>query len=582
MHWQVQSDYCDLLFGRDGFRLAEWLKAGLSQVVKHGSHRTVHRVVLPTLDIHVKHYRMHGLRAWLRDCVRPSKAQLEYDRSLAIAGRGIPSITPLALGIGGLVPGDSYLVTRTLEGVESLGTFLEKTLPTLPSPRQTRVRQRLAEALGRFMARVHLAGVYHPDLHAGNLLLHLDAGDAPFLYLIDLHAVRLGVPLAWPASRANLVILNRWFLLRASRSDRLRFWDAYYATRSSTEQACADPSWAVIAAERARDLEVRTWKSNLLFWARRDQRCLANNRHYRSVRSGIAAGYAISDLDDAVLSAFLADPDEPFLRPGVTLLKDSRSSTVAEFDLLVQGTARRVIYKRFRVTTRSDPLLALVRPSPALRSWVHGHGLRQRFLPTPRPLAVLHRCRCGLSYEGYLLTEKIAGAVELHRFVAELRALPPRQRCEVLRPLIDQMAHLARALHLRRLSHRDLKASNILVQWARGEGQSGCTGGSPSSQVSSLTPHTSPLAPRLWLIDLVGVSRHRRLSRSRRVQNLTRLHVSFHHGDTLTRTDRLRFLRTYLGWGLYGKQGWKEWWREIAQATQAKVVRNTRRGRPLA
>jgi hypothetical protein len=50
----------------------------------------------------------------------------------------------------------------------------------------------------------------------------------------------------------------------------------------------------------------------------------------------------------------------------------------------------------------------------------------------------------------------------------------------------------------------------------------------------------------------------------------------------LTRTDKLRFLRIYLGWGLTGKQGWKEWWRAIARETQAKVERNARRGRPLA
>jgi hypothetical protein len=78
------------------------------------------------------------------------------------------------------------------------------------------------------------------------------------------------------------------------------------------------------------------------------------------------------------------------------------------------------------------------------------------------------------------------------------------------------------------------------------------------------------------------VSRHRRLSRRRRVQNLARLHASFYRGGALTRTDKLRFLRVYLGWGLRGKEGWKAWWREVEQATQAKAQRNARNGRPLA
>jgi len=33
---------------------------------------------------------------------------------------------------------------------------------------------------------------------------------------------------------------------------------------------------------------------------------------------------------------------------------------------------------------------------------------------------------------------------------------------------------------------------------------------------------------------------------------------------------------------LHGKTGWKEWWRDIERATQAKVERNRRTGRPLA
>jgi hypothetical protein len=86
---------------------------------------------------------------------------------------------------------------------------------------------------------------------------------------------------------------------------------------------------------------------------------------------------------------------------------------------------------------------------------------------------------------------------------------------------------------------------------------------------------------RLSLIDLVGVQRYRTLPRSRKVQNLARLHVSFCQHPGLTRTDRLRFLRTYLQWGLVGKGGWKPWWQHIAQAAERKIARNRRSGRPL-
>ncbi len=94
-------------------------------------------------------------------------------------------------------------------------------------------------------------------------------------------------------------------------------------------------------------------------------------------------------------------------------------------------------------------------------------------------------------------------------------------------------------------------------------------------------PATTTMASA-WLIDLVGVTRQRKLHEARRLQNLMRLHASFRNNVMLTRTDKLRFLRTYLQWGLLGRQSWKQWWRALEKATQAKAERNARHGRPLA
>jgi tRNA A-37 threonylcarbamoyl transferase component Bud32 len=569
LRWLVQADVQNLLLGSDGLRLEEWRCGNLIQVVKHGPQRTIYRVRLPSLDLHVKHFRLPDTQTWLREWLRPSKARLEFDRLLAAARRGIATVVPLAVGQRtGLWPRESFLVTLTLQETEPLGTFLEQTLPTLSPERQVGLRHQIADILGRFMAHMHQVGITHHDLHPNNLLFRLGPDQQPTLFLIDLHAVRFHAGLSWRSCRGNLVILNRWFIMRANRSDRLRFWKTYCEARWGPGAISRDPHWT----ERARDLERRTWESNLCFWRQRDRRCRENNRYYRRLRSPAATGFAVADLDPTVFADFLRDPDEPFRRPGVILLKDSRSSTVAELELTIEGARRRVIYKRFRVTTRSDPWVSLLRRSPALRSWVHGHGLRERCLPTPRPLAVLHRRRHGLAYEGYLLTEKVLNCRELAFYVKDLETLPAPHGQALRRNLIDRVAFLVRALHARHLSHRDLKAANILVQQAPDFGRD-------PNQVP--IPGTKTYGP-LWLIDLVGVQRHRRVSKQKRIQNLTRLHVSSLRWPRLTRTDKLRFLRIYFGWGLTGKQGWKEWWRAIARETQAKVERNARRGRPLA
>lgn len=544
------------LFGSDGLRLTEWLAAGQAQLIKSGPHRRIYRVCLPEIDFYLKHYPATERAAWLRGLVRPSKARTEFERALDLLARGVATVEPLAVGEeGGRVLCGSYLLTRTLPDAQSLDAYLNAVLPRLEQGEQVRGRQRLAAALGRFLARVHEAGVTQHDLHPGNLLLRLE-GDEPHLYLIDLHSARLGGPLSWGARRDNLVILNRWFILRSGRSDRLRFWRAYAEASSAVGASCCPAAESRLAV---RDLEQRTLHSNLRFWRLRDRRCRGSNRAFRRLRHGSLVGHAVADLCSETLTALLADPDAPFRRTDVIVHKNSPSSAVVEMELPGADGPRRVIYKRFGLTKWSDPFTALVRPTPALRSYVMGHGLQLRFVPTPRPLAIWHRYRRGLPREGYLLTEKVEESLDLHGALACLLQQPADEARRRLRQLIEQVARLIGTLHQRFLSHRDLKAANVLVSHLLSEKE----------------------GPSLWLIDLVGARRHRKLPHARRIQNLARLHASFLNRPGLTRTDKLRFLRIYLRWGLRGRLGWKRWWRQVEQATAAKVRRNQRNGRPL-
>src|SRR5262249_50795908 len=152
VRWQARAHCRDLLFGSGGLALADWLRDGRAQVVKQGPHRTVYRVMLGGVDFHLKHYPVYDVRAWLRQLLRPWKARTEYEIAERLAARGVPTVVPLALGerATALGTGDSWLVTETLAGTEPLSTCVEATLPRLNAHEQTRLRQRLAAALGRF------------------------------------------------------------------------------------------------------------------------------------------------------------------------------------------------------------------------------------------------------------------------------------------------------------------------------------------------------------------------------------------------------------------------------------------------
>jgi serine/threonine protein kinase len=197
-----------------------------------------------------------------------------------------------------------------------------------------------------------------------------------------------------------------------------------------------------------------------------------------------------------------------------------------------------VVLKRVNVRSRIEPLKNLLRSSQVLRSWINGHSLRDRCLPTPRPLAVFHRYRGGLPAEGYLLTEMVPEPAPLG--VTE-------------KPTSLTLARLLRAMHDRGVSHRDLKAANVLL--ARG---------------------AAPV-----LIDLVGVRTRARLTECQRAKELARLNASFLGSAAVTLADRLRFLRTYLAAGMGFRVDWKSWWKMVSQATAAKVAKNRRNGRTL-
>jgi tRNA A-37 threonylcarbamoyl transferase component Bud32 len=538
----------DWLRGQFGDRVTDWL-GGAVDVVKCGPHRDVYRLRANGLDVHVKHYRPTGLRSRIREALRPVKAKREYERGLTLRQRGVPTPLPLAWGTS-VGESSSWLVTETFAGGVPLNTYLEVGLPAEPAELRAGLRLQIAKSLGTFVARLHAAGVFHHDLHPGNLLVRWAADGRPEIALIDLHATSLRPRCRWADCRRNLVVFNRYFALRATRSDRRRFWEAYLATLG--------PVVPPPAGQAARELERATADSNRVFWRGRDRRCLANNRYYRRVSVGSQRGYAVRDLDDQILQELMANTDAPFDSAKCQVMKRSPSSAVVAFELPSgSGVPRRVVLKRFAVRSAQGPWLGLVRPTAALRSWLYGHGLHERRLPTPRPLAVFYRYRAGLPREGYLLSEMIEGATELHDWLRRLGTLGARDRTAALRQRADYLARLIRGFHDRGLTHRDLKAANVL------------------------TP-IDPADHRAWLIDLVGVRRPRHVTPRRRAKNLARLNASFADHPWVTRTQRLRFLATYLEWGLRGKSGWKAWWREIGQATQAKVARNTRRGRPLA
>ncbi|HVJ82744.1 MAG TPA: lipopolysaccharide kinase InaA family protein [Planctomycetia bacterium] len=550
--WRVLPAYRDLLFDRGGLRLEDWRQDGHATLIKNGAGRTIHRVRLPGLELYVKHFRATNPVSLAHQFLRADRARKEFDLANQLRRAGVRTIRPLAIGEirrYGLLQ-ESFLLTEGIANGLTLFDLIERFILAGRLADSPRLRLHLAEKLAGLAASIHEAGVEHRDLHERNVVVQPRGNGTFRFYMLDLHELRVRGSLSWAHARRDLARMGRYFTLRTNATDRHRFFRAYALHRGFTPQE---------AAEKGREMELATDVSRADFWRRRDQRAAQRTGRATEIKRRGACALATPDIPMAVIEELLARPETPFDEHVARWLKMGRCTRVAEADLPAIRRDNPFVYKQYFFKGWHEAFAALFRANQATRAWLNGAALLLRELPTPRPLALIHKTVLGMPVTSFLLTERVPEGTGLSDYLDRVaEPAGPGERRRIVVNLVRLAALLLRKLHERRVTHRDLKATNVLAE-----------------------PTDDPAAPKLWIIDLDGVQTWQSAPAKHRVQNLARFHVSFCRSPYITRADKLRFLRDYLGSKFQDRAGWKALWQSIGRDTEAKIRRNLRKGRAL-
>ncbi len=126
-----------------------------------------------------------------------------------------------------------WVLTKEVRNSQNLHSYLA-TLSNNPTPEECKERRAVISTLAALIKKMHNLGIYHGDLHIGNILIQVSPGKRPCIHMIDFDKSSLIQPMALSKRTANLMRLYRSIIKRPelfeklTHSDMERFLCVYF------------------------------------------------------------------------------------------------------------------------------------------------------------------------------------------------------------------------------------------------------------------------------------------------------------------------------------------------------------------
>jgi len=405
--------------------------------LKESPVRTVAICSGPHGELLLKRYKIRGFTEQLKYLVLPSKAREEWHMAHRALSKGIPTPVPLAMAERRKrrFLQDAFLITQAIVPSSPLIELIPKG-----------GHEELLFRTARLLRGAHEAGLFHQDLHAGNILVGMEEKE---LYLIDLHRSRFTRRVSKHGRLWNLA--QFFYSLKAWLSpENKKAFLQQYDEEEDTFEGGFEQGLREIARQEER-IYRRHMKS-------RTKRCLKTSGGFYVAKEDGWQIWARRGWKTHQLLKIVTKHKDIAAKGKDGLIKADRRTAITLFNY----KETRLCVKEYRYQGGWRRFKEIFRRSKARRGWLMGNGLVVRGVAGIIPQALLEKRRRGLLQEAFLIMESPPGYVELDRYMVKAFGAH-RQDNTRKDAFLRAAAGFMAALYLRNIIHRDLKTCNIMV-----------------------------------------------------------------------------------------------------------------------